>query len=172
MFGRNPCFNGRTYLDYQLSFASQLQEFWLSLGFSFVTFLDSNINHNQQMKSGIMLDVQLEKYLKRAVSHENTMFLIFADHGSRTVSKYISTQMPEGDIDRYNPALFVILPKNERMFFSQSQLDALVTNQNRLLTHRDLHYLVAKFSTATSQGFHEKFLTLLGRLSTSLNAKP
>ena len=76
MYGKNPCFNGISFLDYQFAFTTQLQEFWLSLGFPFVTFLDSNINHNRQMKSGVMLDEQLEKYLKRSMSQENTMFLI------------------------------------------------------------------------------------------------
>ena len=74
--------------------------------------------------------------------------------------------MPEGDIDRYNPALFVILPKEEFNFFTQSQLKALRANQNRLVTHRDLHYLVGRFwKTVTEKGYF--FYYLVCKLVTS-----
>ena len=54
-------------------------------------------------------------------------------------------QSPGSQTDIYHPFLFILLPERERRFFSEAELQNLRTNQNRLLTMRDLHFLFAKF---------------------------
>ena len=147
MFGtEEKCLNGRHNFDYQLSKLTEVQQLWLSRNRSFVTFLESNINHSNQMHHLSWMDPHLEKYLETMSKHPDTMFIIFADHGNKFLTEYISKQSPEGDTDKHHPFLFVLLPENEARFFSQSEIRALSANQNRLLTIRDLHYLVDKFS--------------------------
>ena len=58
---------------------------------------------------------------------------------------WVERQAPESRTDMFHPFLFILLPERERRFFSESELTNMWTNQNRLLTMRDLHFLFAKF---------------------------
>ena len=78
------------------------------------------------------------------LKHPDLMIVIFSDHSTRA-QKYVTEYAPESLTDRFHPYLFIILPENAASYFSESELRALETNQNRLLTTRDLHFLFSKF---------------------------
>ena len=84
------------------------------------------------------------KELQNIMKYDDVMTVIFSDHGNKFAHKYIRGQFPEGSIDTTHPALFVILPKKEKKYFTAVQLEALEVNQNALFTAMDMHYLFAK----------------------------
>ena len=84
-------------------------------------------------------------------SHPDVMFVIFADHSNKQSVRYSVDQAPEGETDIYHPFLFIILPQNETRFFDQNELQALQSNQQRLVTVRDLHFLLAKFWSSANK---------------------
>ena len=148
----HKCFNGRHFVDYQLQHLEETQTYWSKLGYKYATFLETNINHNPAMDNNFLWDKDLKKYLRTAVKDPDTLLIVFSDHGNKFMTKYVQNQAPEGHVDITHPFLFLILPENESRFFSQSEIEALHKNQNRLLTVRDLHFLLAKFWKPEDQG--------------------
>ena len=140
------CVNGRHLVDYQLSLLSDQQKFWHSQNLSFMTYMETNINHCETMSFGPILDAHLANYLEEMLKYPDIMFFIFSDHGNKFIPRYNVLQAPEGRTDVFHPFLFVILPENETKYFSDSNLEALSINQNRLVTLQDLHYLLTKFA--------------------------
>ena len=114
--------------------------------------METNVYHNNLLSSALVLDSPLENYLKTMGKNPDVMFVLFSDHGQRYSTRYLAEQSPEADTDTFHPTLFLILPENPERFFSKYELKALETNQNRLLTARDLHFLFAKFWDNDSAG--------------------
>ena len=139
------CFNGRSLLDYQLSQLAHIQNNWISNGRKFVTFLENNLKHGSRVGGPKFSDGTLKNYLQIMTQHPETMIVVVSDHGTWLEERYLALARQESAIDKNHPVLFVILPENEKKFFTGTELNNLWTNQNRLLTMRDLHFLFAKF---------------------------
>ena len=84
------------------------------------------------------------------------MTIIFSDHGNRFDPNYIVEYFPEGRTDIMHPFAFVILPKNRKKYFSETELETLTMNQRRMTTVRDIHYLIRKFADEEGRGKKEE----------------
>ena len=139
------CFNGRLTTKYFFDNLLQTQKFWISNGLDFASFMEVNINHNYKLADFNYFDKVLSSYLEKTSNMNNVMTIILSDHGNKW-SDFTKFRSQEGLIDRYHPFLFLILPKNAEKYFSKNELEAMESNQERLLTMHDTHYLLAKFS--------------------------
>ena len=141
----DKCFNGKNIFDYQLKAVWQSQKLWSSKGLKFATFLETNQNHNRKYISVKNIDSVLATYLNKITKLDDVLTVVLSDHGNKW-SDYVTYQYPEGSIDQWNPFLFVILPNKEKLYFTPEELEALKSNQEKLVTMIDLHYLLSKFS--------------------------
>ena len=141
----NKCFNGKFLVEYQLNQLLDTQKLWLKHGLKFVTLLETNINHNIKHTHVKHMDQPLRKYLSNIIKNDDVITVILSDHGNK-FGLYMNLVFPEGATDRYHPFAFVILPEKENRYFTDVELKNLESNQDKMVTAQDLHYLLSKFS--------------------------
>ena len=83
------------------------------------------------------IDKQLSTFLSGMAHEENSVTIVTSDHGP-TTTKY-SLDSVEGRYEIYDPVLFMIIPKGVALKFGKEQMEALVKNQHRLISPKDLH---------------------------------
>ncbi|XP_075265872.1 uncharacterized protein LOC142358339 [Convolutriloba macropyga] len=146
MFNRaGKCFNGRNYVQNQLERHLRLQKRWISNQLKFMTYFETCVNHRNGIMSGTPIDDLLSDYLKEALQLEDTITVIVSDHGNG-MADLVLNQFPFGHIQRFHPFLIVIPPANWTHYFTREEMDNLKINQRRLVTMRELHFLVSKFT--------------------------
>ncbi|XP_075265937.1 uncharacterized protein LOC142358420, partial [Convolutriloba macropyga] len=143
------CFNGDYQFIQQLDNMHNIQTNWLRHGYPFFMSTESNMNHNMGGTNVKHIDSHLEQYLRKIAKQPDVITILVADHGNRFDIHYMQKYFPEGQTDVMHPFLFIILPQNPLRFYTQSELTALKINQNRLVTMRDVHYLLAKYTTSS-----------------------
>ncbi len=129
----------------QLENLYAVQNSWLKADHPFVTFFETNINHNSAANNVLQLDSFLTQYLRKIIQEPDVITLIISDHGNRFDSGFLEAAFPESQTDVMHPFMFIILPEKPKDYFHQSELTALKANQNRLTTLRDVHFLLKKF---------------------------
>ncbi|XP_075254382.1 uncharacterized protein LOC142345851 [Convolutriloba macropyga] len=143
------CFNGDYQFIQQLDNLYNIQTNWIRHGYPFFMSTESNMNHNMGGTNVKHIDSHLEQYLRKVAKQPDVITILVSDHGNRFDIYYMQKYFPEGQTDVMHPSLFIILPENPLRFYTQSELTALKINQNRLVTMRDVHYLLAKYTTSS-----------------------
>ena len=151
------CLNGKLFAEHQFDQLLAYQKYTVQNGHKFATNFDVNMNHNIKLTSIKDIDHTLSEYLSEVFKIDDDLTILFSDHGNKLSLDYIIRNNPEASLDRWNPFLFIILPKNEEKYFSRKEIEALVVNQERLVTIRDLHQVASKFSDPLSSSVQSKF---------------
>ena len=132
------CYNGKHQHYYSLDYLKLYQDAMHSSGQPYFTFYETNIGHED---TGVRIqdfDIDFVQYLEFLKSQDNTLTIIFSDHGN-AYGKFMEKSQ-EARIELFHPFLFMILPKGVRNHLDSSGLHNVVTNQNRLISLLDLHY--------------------------------
>jgi len=138
------CLNGKFYLQDQIDYHLRTQKRWIKNGVKFITHFETCVNHRDGLMSGKPLDELMSAYLKEALDFEDTLTILFSDHGNG-IAEFAINYFPEGFFQRFHPFMIIVPPKNYKKFFTDEEMTNLELNQDRLVTMREVHYLLTKF---------------------------
>lgn len=152
------CYNGKHQHEYLFDYLLLYQKEMLDLKQSFFTFLETNIGHEDTGLRVQSLDSTLSSYLQQAAQQENTLTVLFSDHGN-AYGMFVEKSM-EGHIEMFHPYIFLIIPENVASHLGSASMSALLINQHRLISHLDLYYtlkaLVTNFTLEVDKA-HEHY---------------
>ena len=133
------CFGGAPFAEQFLKYSSSMFRGYLDSGKRQPIFSYTHINagHEISGKRIRQMDEALSTYLRNMASVEDTITLIFSDHGPKTTDYSFKTM--EGRAEIYDSLLFAIVPESVADFLGAERMYALATNQKRLLTTKELH---------------------------------
>ena len=140
------CFNGKQLNFYQLQNLLETQTYWTKLKQPFFSVFEAGITRDKKLGTIKRIDNFLATYLRKVSKLENVITIIVSVHGNLLDRDFILRSYPEGAIDRWNPFLFTIFPKNLEIFFTPDELRALQFNQHKLVTVMDLHFFIVKLA--------------------------
>ena len=100
------------------------------------SFLITDVGHEGTGKRIRTLDDSLVRFLSAVTSLEDTIHIIFSDHGN---SYGAFSRTSEGLFETYHPFMFMVIPKKVVAKIGKSRMKHLMDNQRRLVTIRDLH---------------------------------
>ena len=145
------CYNGRLLTTYFLDYVKshfileQKQEFFKPL----LLYTHLNTGHEKSGKRIGKSDPEIADFVAHAARMKDTITILLSDHGPKT------TQFArENDRGRYELAhsfLFMIIPDKIRNSLGK-KFDALVLNQKRLITPKDLHFTLTSFLLGGEEG--------------------
>ncbi|XP_022808153.1 uncharacterized protein LOC111345143 [Stylophora pistillata] len=153
------CLNGRYVFDYIFDF---IDKFQLALRvtktkspvFSY-TYL--TLTKDELGVSIRQLDKRLSMFLQTMAHEENTLTIVTSDQGP-TATKY-SMDTISGRYEMYDPLLFMIIPKQISLKLGKQQMETLIQNQHRLISHIDLHNTIVSIGNlGGNQRGHSKGL--------------
>ena len=134
------CLNGRHQHDYLLDYLWLYQETLAKDGRPFFTFMETNVGHEDTGRRIQTLDQSLSRYLQHAATLDNTLTIVMSDHGN-SYGKFLENTM-EGRMELFHPHLFMLVPRRVEALLGHAAMEALRTNQHRLISHLDLHYML------------------------------
>ena len=134
------CYNGEYQHAYLLKYVKALQKTHQHRGIPYFNYIELNIGHDDLGTRIQGLDSYLADFLRVTASQPNTMTVLLADHGN-SYGSFIQ-KSEEGRIEMFHPSFFIMLSKETAHHFSSSQIDALRTNQDRLVSIMDVHYML------------------------------
>ena len=134
------CYGNRYQHEYILEYLQIYQEQLLESGQGFFTFTGQSVGHDETGRRIQTMDQHLAKYVEFAQSLDNTVTIIFADHGN-TYGTFPERSF-EGKIEMFQPSLFIILPKSVQDLLKNKRLNWLINNQFKLVSYLDVHYLL------------------------------
>ena len=148
---RMICFGGKVYSDHFLDYSLSVFQGHIDSGKRQPIFAYTHLSPGHEVTGTRIrqIDEALSGYLYSMAHEENTMTIVFSDHGPKTTK--FSFQTMEGRAEVYDSLLFVIVPENVANILGSRRMRAMVTNQKRLLTTLDLH------NTIMSIGDPERF---------------
>ena len=164
------CYNSKHQHLYTLEYLRMYQDMMHSVGQPYFTFYETNIGHED---SGVRIqdfDVDFVEYLKFLKSQDNTMTIIFSDHGNAYGNFMEKSQ--EARIELFHPFLFLIIPEGVRNILDSSNLRSLISNQDKLMSLLDLHYtlthLISKMQNL-HRGRNHKHLFTVSKFNKQFN---
>ncbi|KAK3749850.1 hypothetical protein QZH41_015513 [Actinostola sp. cb2023] len=83
------------------------------------------------------IDEGLSTYLSKAAEDQNTLTILFSDHGPKTTKYFIHSI--EGMYELYSPFMFIILPNKIAKIIGEKRVKNLINNQKRLVTLKDVN---------------------------------
>ncbi|XP_060594195.1 uncharacterized protein LOC132748595 [Ruditapes philippinarum] len=135
------CYNGRHHHSYLFSYLNMFQRTMNHRAKPFISYMVSSIAHELVGKRNQYIDSDLAEYLKFSSGMDNTLTIVFSDHGNA----YRDSQSRNSNrvLEVFNPFLFMIIPKSVQSMLTANQMQALKINQNRLISLLDLHYTIS-----------------------------
>ncbi|KAI8502957.1 hypothetical protein Bbelb_196590 [Branchiostoma belcheri] len=134
------CFNGRYQHEYLLTYLRQMQAKMSQLDRPLLSYLMLNTAHEDSGLRVQTLDQAFSEYVRFVAGQQNTLTIIFADHGNSYGDFLKETY--EGQIELYHPALFMIVPDKVAKMLGHKKMKALTLNQHRLVSLLDVHYTI------------------------------
>ncbi|XP_072043228.1 uncharacterized protein [Amphiura filiformis] len=155
---RGICYNGKYQNDYLLDSMELLQTQLISANRSFFNYWDLNVAHEPTARRIQTLDDRLSMFIESLSKQDNTLTLMFGDHGL----KYgpIVSGTTEGSIEVAHPVCFAIASKNLEEKLGKDKMDALRINQDRIIDIIDLRQTLLTLSPVKddhSFGLGEKY---------------
>ena len=148
------CYSGKQYheyfLEYLISFLEniRLQPAAKPL-FSFSILCTGHEGSGKRIKT---LDFSLQHFVQKLIDDDNTFTIIFSDHGN-TYGQFAASV--EGQFEAFHPHMFMIIPDRLVHSLGKEKIAALKTNQKRLVTVQDLHFMLAALSSLSSTSINE-----------------
>lgn len=147
---KRVCYNGRPHHWYILEYMKQMQSLMSRANRPYFQFTELNVGHDEHGLRIKSLDRDLQEYLEYLSTVEDTLTIIFSDHGN-TYTKFASST-EEGRIEMFHPVMFFIAPKNFVDFVGRRGLKTLSVNQHRLVSLLDVHSMLMSFVNGTRSG--------------------
>ncbi|XP_065053191.1 uncharacterized protein LOC135682292 isoform X2 [Rhopilema esculentum] len=145
------CYNGKLlttyFLDYVKSHFLPFNRQKLLKPLLLYTHL--NTGHEKSGKRIAKSDPELSDFVTHAAKQDNTITLIMSDHGPKTTR--FARDNDRGRYELAHSFLFMIIPDKIRTALGK-QYSALVTNQKRLITPKDLHFTLTGLLQGHSEG--------------------
>ncbi|CAH1777557.1 unnamed protein product [Owenia fusiformis] len=134
------CFNGKFQHEYILEYLTMYQSYLSKDKSPHVIFWNNNIAHEDTQRRVQTLDEHLSRYVDFLVTQQNTLSIIVADHGN-AYGQFLD-QSAEGRVEMFHPSLFMIIPDTVAKIIGPTKMKALYSNQDKLITMLDLHYML------------------------------
>ena len=136
---RKVCFDGKPFAEYFLDYVQSIYNNVKTVGKKtrLLTYTHLNTGHEVTGTRIRQIDERLSAYVENMARIEDTLTVVLSDHGPKT-TKYSFNTM-EGRAEKYDPFLFIIVPEKVARILGLNKFQALVQNQNRLITTLDLH---------------------------------
>ncbi|KAK3099173.1 hypothetical protein FSP39_000523 [Pinctada imbricata] len=138
------CYNGRHQHEYFLQYLTYFQQQSVQQNSPFLTFLETNVGHEDTGRRIQPFDPHFAKYLKSLIELPNVFTIIFSDHGN-SYGTFLDNSL-EGKIEMYHPFLFFIIPPLVQRHLGKKKMDSLISNQKKLISLLDLHYTLMDLS--------------------------
>ena len=132
------CYNGVHQHQYLLDYLRMYEKKSVSANLPYLSLYLSNIAHEDYGRRIQTFDEHFAKFLQGSVELENTLTIIFSDHGN-TYGKFMESTL-EGRIEMFHPILFMVLPNKVASVLGSDRMISLRENQHRLISLLDLHY--------------------------------
>lgn len=145
---RRICFGGKVFSEHFLDYSLSVFQGYIDSGRKQPIFAYTHLSPGHEVTGTRIrqIDDALSGYLYSIAHEEDTLTIVFSDHGPKT-TKY-SFQTMEGRREIYDSLLFAIVPENVANILGLRRMRAMVTNQKRLLTTLDLHYTIMSIGDA------------------------
>ncbi|XP_077983285.1 uncharacterized protein LOC144438130 [Glandiceps talaboti] len=134
------CYNGQYQHEYILQYLKLYHNAMDKIKQPFFNHVILNVAHEDSGRRVQTLDKNLADYIGQLSQQQNTITIMYADHGN-AYGQFIE-QTEEGRIEMFNPFLFIIVPKTVAKMLGPEKMAALKHNQHRLISILDLHYMV------------------------------
>ncbi|KAK3718436.1 hypothetical protein QZH41_014430 [Actinostola sp. cb2023] len=133
------CFNGRFFSSYFLRYMKDFANATRTArnAAPFISYMHISTAHTGNGRRCRNVDVELTDFISKMARDNLTWTIIMSDHGHRRTPFTFSTL--QGEYERYNPLLFMIIPEQVAQILGKEAMNALHGNQKRLLTTVDLH---------------------------------
>lgn len=140
------CVNGRYFFNFLFDYIEKTRQAKrvskAKTPYFFYTYLTLS---RDKLGTGIkQIDKQLSTFLSNMAHEENSVTIVTSDHGP-TTTKY-SLDSVEGRYEIYDPILFMIIPEGVALKFGKQQMEALVKNQHRLISPKDLRNTIVSMA--------------------------
>lgn len=131
------CYNGRHQHEYVLEYLTKYLD---AVGDTprskpLFAYTSTHVSHDDVGIRVQTLDTHLKEHIQKMSTKDNTLTIIFADHGN-TYTTYQS--LADGKQEMYHPFMLMILPKTLGQKFGKTVVRNLLENQRRLFTLFDL----------------------------------
>ena len=137
------CWNGRFHSDYILTFVRDfLSAIEGNPGVAAPALVYTHLDTAHE-RTGMRVrndDGVLARFVTDMAQRQNTLTIVLSDHGAKTNDYAIKSLA--GSMEIYNPVLFMVVPLGVARKLGRRRMDALRTNQRRLVSLLDLHRMV------------------------------
>lgn len=136
---RRICYGGKVYSEHFLDYSLSIFQGYIDSGRRQPVFAYTHLSPGHEVTGTRIqqIDAALSGYLYSIAHEEDTLTILFSDHGPKTTTYSFKTMEGRGEI--YDSLLFAIVPENVANILGVRRMRAMVTNQRRLLTTLDLH---------------------------------
>ena len=136
---KKVCFGGRAFAEHFLDYTESIYNHLRTTGTPtrVLTYTHLNIAHEVTGARVRQIDERLSRYVDKMARAEDTLTILLSDHGPKTTRFSFHTM--EGRAEKYDPFLFFIIPGKVISSLGSEILQAMITNQNRLMTTLDIH---------------------------------
>ncbi|CAG5135565.1 unnamed protein product [Candidula unifasciata] len=134
------CFNGRHQHEYLLEYLQLYQQTLESQKLPYFMFSQTNVGHEGRGRRVQTLDTSLANYIKFTASLQDTLTIIFSDHGNSYGSFMSATQ--EARIELFHPFMLFVIPNKVAKILGENAMLSLSVNTDRLVSFLDLHYTI------------------------------
>ena len=136
------CINGRFHHDYFFDYVMQSlnnvnNEVSSSPLFSFTSI---SLGKEESGRKIQLLDNSLTTFVTKMAAYRNTITILISGHGN--TFDMFPVQTMEGQYEKYNPFLFMVLPTYFAWRLGDSKKKNLIDNQSRLISISDIHDMV------------------------------
>ncbi|XP_032241464.2 uncharacterized protein LOC5515741 [Nematostella vectensis] len=147
---RRVCFGGKVYADYYFDYARKVFDAQRDSGGITPVFAYTRLGTGNEVTGSRIkqIDTSLARFLQDMATKSSTLTMILSTHGPKNTKYALHTM--EGRSEIYDSLLYMIVPENAAEILGRERMEALVTNQKRLVTTMELHYAIV--STLTHVG--------------------
>lgn len=131
------CFGGKVFAEYFLDYNEKVFNQKRTSKRPIFAYTHLNTGHEISGTRIKQMDQRLSQFFLNMAGQENTLTLVFSDHGPKTTPYAFHTM--DGRAEIYDALLFGILPEKTAAFLGYHRTKALLANQKRLLTALELH---------------------------------
>ena len=148
------CYNGRVFASYFLEYSANLFQAFKESGrhTPIFSYTHLNIGHEISGTRIKQIDEDLARYLYGMSHYQNTLTILFSDHGPKTTRYSFNTM--EGRAEIYDSLLFMLVPKGIADILGADRMHGLITNQKRLLSTLELHHGIMSLGDPEKQNSH------------------
>lgn len=136
---RKICFGGKVYAEHFLDYSLGVFQGHIDSGKRQPIFAYTHLSPGHEVTGTRIrqMDDALSGYLYSIAHEEDTMTIIFSDHGPKTTKFSFHTMAGRAEV--YDSLLFVVVPPKVANILGLRRMRAMLANQKRLLTTLDLH---------------------------------